>query len=114
MSKRDEAFELFSQGRKPGCPCFEPLELKPETLKRYYRDWQKIKQNKEPAPVVEATPTPPKGKAFLSSIRSDANFGYNGMVFRKDSVLNGGNIAGIEVKTERRLVFRSNTLVVPK
>lgn len=106
MSKRDEAFELFNQGKVPTDSEVVALGVKAESAKRYYRQWKQLSQ--------EVTPTPPEGKAFLSSLGSRAKFEHNGKVYMRDSILNGGNIAGIEIKTQRRLVFRPNTLVTPK
>lgn len=40
MSKKDEAFELFSQGKGVDDPELEALELKQDTLDRYYREWK--------------------------------------------------------------------------
>lgn len=40
VSKKDEAFELFSQGKTPDDPEVKALGLKPESAKKYFRLWK--------------------------------------------------------------------------
>jgi len=39
-SKKDKAFELFAQGKEPGDPEIDALELAPATITRYYNLWK--------------------------------------------------------------------------
>ena len=41
MSKKEEAFELFSQGKRPSSPEVKALELSAKTRYNYYQEWKK-------------------------------------------------------------------------
>lgn len=41
MSKKDKAFELFSQGMRPGDPAVKDLGLAAKTRYNYYQEWKK-------------------------------------------------------------------------
>lgn len=40
VSKKDEAFKLFAQGKEPGDPELEALGLAPSTIKKYFGLWK--------------------------------------------------------------------------
>lgn len=89
MSKRDQAFELFSQGKKPDDPELEALGLKKESQKRYFSDWRKteVEPAVEAAPiVVEVAEEVPAAPAPLmvraSSLKSGDKFEFNGEIYR--------------------------------
>lgn len=110
MTKRDEAFELFSKGRKPNAPCVQALGLKSESVKKYYRLWKRsqgIMPVTKKAKVVSKAP-------ILSSVTPGKKFEYKDKLYRKGSTLNGGNIEAYEMITEKRLVFRPDTFILPK
>lgn len=49
-----KSFELFNQGKVPTDPEFAELDIKPNTVARYYEDWTKLKksgQSTEPPPA---------------------------------------------------------------
>ena len=41
MSKKEEALELFSQGKRPSSPEVKALELSAKTRYNYYQEWKK-------------------------------------------------------------------------
>lgn len=41
MSKKNEAFELFSQGKRPSSPEVKALALSAKTRYNYYQDWKR-------------------------------------------------------------------------
>lgn len=41
MSKKEEAFELFSQGKRPSSPEVKALGLSAKTRYNYYQEWKK-------------------------------------------------------------------------
>jgi len=40
LSKKDQAFELFNQGKTLDDPEVQALGLKPDSAKKYYRLWK--------------------------------------------------------------------------
>jgi len=82
MTKRDQAFELFSQGKKLGDPELEALGLKKESKRRYFREWKKT----EAEPIVEAAPpvvvVAPPVMVRASSLKSGDKFEFNGEIYR--------------------------------
>jgi len=96
MAKRDQAFELFSQGKKPNDPELEALGLKKESQKRYFSDWRKLGVE----PAAEATPpivvaVAPPAMVRASSLKTGDKFEFNGEIYRagksRDCVL-GANL----------------------
>lgn len=88
MSKRDQAFELFSQGKKPGDPELEALGLMKTSQKRYFLDWKRTEAKPvvEEAPVVEVVEEVPVAPAPLmvraSSLKNGDKFEFNGEIYR--------------------------------
>lgn len=69
MSKRDEAFELFAQGKKPGDPELAALELKRKSIRKYYNQWL--------YPTPEAAVSVPVGSLQLRQL-----FTFGGATYR--------------------------------
>ena len=42
MSKKQKAFELFSQGMRPSDQVVKDLGLKPKSTYNYYQEWKKV------------------------------------------------------------------------
>jgi hypothetical protein len=42
MSKKDQAFVLFDQGKRPGDQDVKNLGLKPKTTYNYFQEWKKL------------------------------------------------------------------------
>ena len=53
MTKKDEAFALFSKGRRIDAPCVQALGLKTDSVKRYHRLWEEQKVKVIPAVIQE-------------------------------------------------------------
>jgi len=102
MSKRDQAFELFSKGKKPGDPELEALGLKKTSQKRYFSDWRKLGaepavEAAPPAVVAEEAPVVPAPLMVrASSLKSGDKFEFNGEIYRagksRDCVI-GANLS---------------------
>ena len=58
MSKKDQAFDLFNQGFRPGDPEVKTLALKPKSRYNYYQLWKKSSGATE---VIDETGNQPKG-----------------------------------------------------
>jgi len=86
MSKKDEAFELFAQGKGPKDPEVANLGLKKESRVRYYRLW--LKHNKpESKPAVAAVLPPVITRVPLSAIKDGEFFAlYGGSLYKRDNV----------------------------
>lgn len=87
MSKRDEAFELFSQGKVPTDSEVVALGLKVESAKRYYRQWE----GAQPEPEVAAEVLVPRGVP-VSSIPDGALFEYKGQLYTKRMIHRTGQV----------------------
>ena len=79
MSKRDEAFELFGQGKLLTDPEVKALGLKTDSAKKYYRLW---KQSAGIEPVATAEPKLAVEVPF-SEIPIGAEFEYLGKEYTK-------------------------------
>ena len=98
MSKKEELFELFNQGKRLGDPEVDALELSFSTLRSYLADWKKLKEQEEieeqvAEPVVEEPrkPEPPPGQ-LISTLKAGQLFKLDGNVYKvlamhKDHVL---------------------------
>lgn len=84
MAKRDEAFELFSQGKVLTDPEVEALGLKVDTAKKYYRLWKGFQQEPEatlePEVVVEV---PVPSEVLVRLIPDGAMFEHKGQLYSK-------------------------------
>ena len=129
MSKKDEAFELFAQGKGPKDPEVAALGLKKESRLKYYRLW--LKHNK-PIPEVSeqpdevttgatsilqlvvpelpvAIPTVP-----LSQIPLGKNFEYKGKVYKKQKIIKDFIIGWLGPSINDDIALDFNTPVIPK
>lgn len=99
MSKKDQAFELFSQGKKPNDPELEVLGLKKESKRKYFGDWKMTKAKpiiEEVPVVVEEVPVAPVPLMVRASLLKNGDtFEFNGEIYRagksRDCVL-GANL----------------------
>lgn len=80
MSMKEEAFELFNQGRKPDDYDVIALGIKKATRTKYYSSWKK---SQEPA-VEEASPTEatPTNEVSVGSLVVGQEFEYEGNLYR--------------------------------
>lgn len=119
MSKKDEAFELFGQGRTLDSPEVAALGLTKASNERYYRLWEKSQP--EVAPVEEEAPKVEVEAPVTVSIRSlpsGAQFELAGRRYRKLGVQAGKavclrltNLMGMGGSQK---VFEASTRVMPK
>lgn len=85
MSKRDEAYRLFKEGKRPGDPEVDALGLKSKTVKGYLSVWRTIKEAEE---AKEAgLPPPPKKMRTrkapsVSSLQPQQLFMFQGQKYR--------------------------------
>ena len=114
MAKKDEAFELFSQGKTPDSPEVVALGLAKSSNKRYYRLWKEVQVVKE---VVKA-PMVLQGVP-VSSIAAGAKFEYKGKLYQKrESTLT--TVSGLDLNETKRMQqmrwkgFPASTLVIPR
>lgn len=42
-SRKERAFRLFNEGRRPGDPAVKALGIKPNSAYRYYQDWKRLR-----------------------------------------------------------------------
>lgn len=109
MSKKDEAFELFGQGKTPDSPEMVVLGLAKDSLRKYYRLWEKLQ-----TPVAEAPVT-----VSVGSLAIGAKFECKGKVYQKrESTLI--IVSGLDLKETARTQqmtwkgFSPSTRVIPK
>jgi len=118
MAKKDEAFELFSQGKTPDSPEVVALGLAKASNKRYYRLWKEGQTPQIGAPKADVkAPVVPRGVP-VSSLAIGAKFEYKGTLYQKrDSTLT--IVSGLDLKaTEitKQMTWRGfppSTLVTP-
>ncbi|MBU0599015.1 hypothetical protein KKF61_08595 [Patescibacteria group bacterium] len=111
MSKKDEAFELFAQGKGPKDPEVADLGLKKASRVRYYRLW--LKHNKPVIPVV-ATPATVVATVPLSQIPLGKNFEYKGKVYKKQKVIKDFIIGWLGPSIYDDIALGFNTPVIPR
>lgn len=124
MSKKDEAFELFAQGKGPKDPEVAALGLAESSRVKYHRLWLKHNKPVEPEVPVAAVPAPVT-QVPLSTIKDGKFFVlYGGAVYRRDNrarnsdlifvrtaeyVAGGQRIDGVSIRA-----FKPDTMVTPK
>lgn len=113
MSKRDEAFGLFSQGKALGSPEVAALGLATASTKRYYRLWKQL--NPEPAPCVPCGESEPvEVLPTISSIAKGATFEFQGLLLSREGT-EGKLVVGSYLNNPgRKLLFAPDTPVKPK
>ncbi len=87
MSKKDEAFGLFEQGKTAQDPEVEALELGKGSARKYYNLWQKIKARKALEATVGASLIKPP--VPVSSLPLGAQFVLGRRRYRKTGVQAG-------------------------
>lgn len=112
MSKKDEAFELFSQGKTPDSPEVIALGLKKTSVKRYHQFWKNSQTPATKAPAVSDT-------VAVSSLAIGAKFEFKAILYQKrESTLT--IVSGLDLKATESTQqmtwkgFPSDTLVIPK
>lgn len=76
MTKRDEAFGLFGNGKLPNDPEVKALGLKTDSAKKYYRLWSR-ERGIEPVATAEPVEVP------FSEIPVGSKFEYLGKEYTK-------------------------------
>ena len=85
MSKKDEAYVLFAQGKCLGTPELMALDLKPRTEKGYFQSWRKSVEEAEPGQMEEAEPieeAAPPGVP-ISTLSIDQEFEFAGNHYKE-------------------------------
>lgn len=131
MAKRDEAFELFSQGKVLAGPEVEALGLKVDTAKKYYRLWKGLQQEPEATlePEVEPEPevvveVPVPSEVPVRLIPDGAMFEHKGQLYSKRMIHRTGRVIAdgmfktrypsIYKRTGRAAWLDLDTVVKPK
>jgi len=113
MAKRDQAFELFSQGKKPGDPDLEVLGLKRESQKKYFRDWKKTEI--EPAVEVASPPVVVVASPVMvraGSIKPKDKFEFRGKTYQAKGK-EPGFLVAVALGQQRITPFNFNVMVKP-
>ncbi|KKN16300.1 hypothetical protein LCGC14_0977260 [marine sediment metagenome] len=87
MSKKDEAFELFAQGKTNTAPEVGALELSKESGRRYYHLWKKARAHEALETLVGARLIKPS--VSVSSLPVGAQFVLGRRRYRKLGVQAG-------------------------
>ncbi len=86
MAKRDQAYELFDKGKTPGDFELKALGLQDKSLRKYYRDWKKLRPAVMETPIVAVAPVAeapaPPSEVQLGSLRIAAKFEFKGEKYR--------------------------------
>lgn len=57
MSKKEKAFGLFSQSKRPSDPEVKALGLSPKTRYNYFQEWKKLPPSGQPAAMPGSKPS---------------------------------------------------------
>jgi len=123
MNKKDEAFELFAQGKGPKDPEVAALGLAKASRVKYYRLWMKYNKpipevserpDEVAIPIVVpelpvAIPTVP-----LSQIPLGKNFEYKGKVYKKQKIIKDFIIGWLGPSINDDIALGFNTPVIPR
>lgn len=113
MSKKDEAFELFSQGKALDSPEVAALGLAEASVKRYYRLWKQLSPESEPcAPCGEKAPA--EVLPTISSITKGTTFEFQGLLLSREGTKGKLVVGSYLNKPGRKLLFAPDTPVKPK
>lgn len=117
MSKKDEAFGLFGQGKIPDSPEVGALGLTKVSVKKYYQLWKQL----NPESVAEEAPTPEPAREApaevlptVDSITKGAAFEFQGLLFKMEGVEGRLVVGSYFDNPRRRLLFAPDTPVTPK
>jgi len=131
MSKRDEAYELFAQGKLIGDPEIWALGLEESTQNKYYHDWLKsqgpetepevvTEPGAEPAgepaeepaaePAAEPAEEPTGEPVEVISLEPLQHFAFEGRIYSKRRV-HGGGVNGVSIEGDKVIALPPDTLV---
>jgi hypothetical protein len=130
MSKREQAFKLFDEGKKPGDPDILTLGLSQKTVRKYQTMWRK-QIPVEQAPCTEATDrqqvapvaVPAEGEVTVESIPDGGLFEHNGLLYKKRRVVYSGQVIAARmvgagytnvVRERGSAEFRPGVMVIAK
>lgn len=94
MSKKDEAFGLFSQGKTPTDPEVLSLGLVQASIQRHYRLWKQLNPQLE-TPVIVAPPVTVSSEVLLGNLPNEGLFEYGGQVYKKRSQVYSGQVVAL-------------------
>jgi hypothetical protein len=133
VSKREQAFKLFDQGKKPGDPEIVALELSPKTVRKYKALWKKQASVAKTVPGgldTELYATSENiinsysvGEVVVESIPDGSLFEHKGLLYKKRKVVYSGQVianrmvgAGYtSILRERDSAeFKPGVMVIPK
>lgn len=97
VSRKEEAFKLFDQGKRPGDPEMVALGLSPKTVIKYQTLWRKQATTEQPpclvcAGVEESVAPPAAGEVPVESIADGSLFEQKGLLYRKNRVVYSGQV----------------------
>jgi len=96
VSKKEGAFKLFSEGKKPGDPEIVALGLSPKTVKKYQALWRKQKSPTEQAPCLEEAVAPiapaAAGEVPVESIPDGSLFEFQRLLYKKRKRVYSGQV----------------------
>lgn len=107
-NKRDQAFELFNQGKQPSDPGVVALGIKTRTARDYYNKWKKTQSSPGPG----AGPEPGGNEVEISSLGTLQLFMYEGCIYSKRKVQSGG-IKALTQEGDALITLPPDTLVTP-
>lgn len=94
VSRKEEAFKLFDQGKRPGDPEMVALGLSPKTVIKYQTLWRK-QATTEQAPCLESVETvaPLAAREVPVESIADGNlFEFAGLLYKKNRVVYSGQV----------------------
>jgi hypothetical protein len=94
VSKREKAFKLFDEGKKPRDPEVVALDLSPKTARKYQTLWRKQAGKTEvtaAAPIAPAAPTT-AGEMTVESIPDGGLFEHKGLLYKKRTTVYSGQV----------------------
>lgn len=122
MSKKEEAFALFSQGKAIKDPEVEVLGLAPRTNAKYYRLWKQL--NPEPAVATSTSPIGVLSEMLVTDVANGGLFEHKGQLYKKKlTIYSGQVIANLMAKAhytdvlkeeQEPVEFKPDVLVTPK
>lgn len=90
MSKKDEAFGFFSQGKTLDDPEVVSLGLAAKSIKRYYHLWKQL--NPEPAVVAFTAPIEVLSEILVEKVPNGGLFEHKGQIYKKHREIYSGQI----------------------
>jgi hypothetical protein len=105
VSKREQAFKLFDEGKKPSDPDIMALGLSPKTARKYLTMWRKQAGKGEEAPCTKAAEeeaiasvaSPAAGEVPVESIPDGNLFEFQGLTYKKRKEVYSGQVIAIRM-----------------